>query len=207
MRKYTYFKRYRMELDLRRPPSGTAGPGGAGVHTAALPNGYYWLPWAESLRDAHAEVKALSFQDEMDALVFPCLGSLAGCRELMAAIRERPGFCPQATWLVAASDVPCHMATGLGAGCVATIQGVIDDQGFGGIQNVGVVAEYRGRGLGRALMLKALAGFAAAGVRRVYLEVTAPNEPAVRMYRALGFRCYKTVYRAVEVRESAAARV
>ena len=29
------------------------------------------------------------------------------------------------------------------------------------------------------------------------LEVTARNEPAVRMYRRLGFRCTRTTYRAV----------
>jgi ribosomal protein S18 acetylase RimI-like enzyme len=203
MRKYTYFKRYRMEADLRRPPSGLANPSGTGLLPGVLPAGFYWLPWNEQLRNAHAEVKALSFQDEMDANVFPCLGSLAGCRDLMTAIRERPGFCPQATWL-AAAEVPQYEPSGLAAGCVATIQGVIDEYGFGGIQNVGVVPEYRGRGLGRALMLKALAGFAAAGVRRAFLEVTARNEPAVRMYRALGFRCYRTVYRAVEVREPVA---
>ncbi|MDB5310497.1 MAG: putative acetyltransferase [Gemmataceae bacterium] len=205
MQKYTYYKRYRMELDLHRPPPGIVEPGRPEIRTADLPAGFYWVPWHDSLLAAHAEVKALSFQEELDAVVFPCLGSLAGCLELMAAIRGRPGFCPRATWLVASSVVPAHEAAGVAGGCVATIQGVIDDSGFGGIQNVGVVSEYRGRGLGRALMLKALAGFAAAGATRAYLEVTARNEPAVRMYRDLGFRCYKTVYRAVETPEPVAA--
>ena len=35
------------------------------------------------------------------------------------------------------------------------------------------------------------------------LEVTARNEPAVRMYRNVGFRSYKTLYRGVEVPEHA----
>lgn len=207
MRKYTYFKRYRMELDLRRPPSGVAAPDGSGLLPAVLPPGFSWVPWNEMLQGAHAEVKALSFQDEMDSVVFPCLGSLAGCRDLMAVIRDRPGFCPRATWLVAAADIPAHELSGLAGRCVATVQGVIDEGGFGGIQNVGVVPEYRGRGLGRAVVLKALAGFAASGAKRAYLEVTARNEPAVRMYRELGFRCYRTVYRAVEVPEPVAAGI
>jgi ribosomal protein S18 acetylase RimI-like enzyme len=76
---------------------------------------------------------------------------------------------------------------------------VIDEDGYGGIQNLGVVPEHRGKGIGRAVLLKALAGFAAAGVRRAFLEVTARNDPAVRMYREIGFRNYRTVYRAVEV--------
>lgn len=194
MRQIEYYKRYRMELDLRRPPTGAAGEAGRLRH-AALPGGYHWLPWHDSLLPTHAEVKALSFLDELDTAVFPCLGSLAGCHDLMAAIRTRPGFCPQATWLVGTSSDGAALARG----CVATIQGLIDDAGHGGIQNVGVVPEHRGHGIGRAILLKALAGFAAVGVRRVFLEVTARNEPAVRMYRALGFRCTRTTYRGVPV--------
>jgi ribosomal protein S18 acetylase RimI-like enzyme len=175
--KLTYFKRFRMELDLRhpRPP-------------AELPPGFYWVPWGESLLDVHAEVKYLAFQGEMDALVFPSLADRAGCRELMTAIRDRVGFCAPATWLVAGRD-----------GCVGTVQGIIDEQGHGGIQNLGVMAVYRGKGIGKALLLKALCGFVAAGLSRAFLEVTARNEPAVRMYRHLGFRSYKTVYRAVSL--------
>jgi ribosomal protein S18 acetylase RimI-like enzyme len=177
--KLTYFKRYRMELDLRHPRP-----------AAELPPGYYWLPWSESLLEVHAEVKYLAFRGEMDALVFPSLADRPGCRELMNAIRDRVGFCPAATWLVAGRD-----------GCVGTVQGIVDEQGHGGIQNLGVMAAYRGKGIGRALLLKALVGFVAAGLRRAFLEVTARNESAVRMYRQLGFRCYKTVYRAVSLPE------
>jgi len=73
---------------------------------------------------------------------------------------------------------------------------------WGAIQNVGVVPEYRGRGLGRALVLQCLAGFQAAGVPRVYLEVTACNLPAVQLYRSIGFCLARTTYRAVECVES-----
>lgn len=203
MRKYIYFKRYRMEVDLRRSPPGIAGSESM-VRPATLPPGLQWIPWHGSLRDIHAEVKAQSFHDEMDATVFPCLGSLSGCRDLMAAIANKPGFCPAATWLVA--DTATHPDSPLDAtgGCVATIQGIVDDEGLGSIQNVGVIHDYRGRGIGRALVLKALAGFASVGIRRIYLEVTARNEPAVRAYRDLGFRSCRTLYRAVEVQEAVA---
>ena len=225
--KYLYFKRYRMEVDLRHLPFALAdldgcvlrpvgsphagreesalGESGLPKVGAALPAGFHWLPWRDSLGLAHAEVKALSFQDETDAIIFRCLASLGGCRELMTAIRERPGFCPQATWLVATShQSECDAATGLAGNCVASVQGVIDAAGHGGIQNVGVVPEFRGRGLGKALMLRALAGFVKCGAKRAYLEVTARNLSAVRMYRSLGFRCTKTVYRAVEAPEPVA---
>ena len=71
------------------------------------------------------------------------------------------------------------------------------------LMTIAVEPKYRGKGLGRALLLKALAGFAAAGAARSFLEVTARNEPAVRVYRDVGFRCHKTLYRGVEVPEPA----
>ncbi|MBY0513148.1 MAG: GNAT family N-acetyltransferase [Gemmataceae bacterium] len=189
MPKLTYFKRHRMEVDLRPP------------HPAAeLPFGYWWLPWHDSLLDVHAEVKHLCFQLDLDAVVFPSLGHPAGCRELMLAIRGRPGFCPGATWLVVSSAATAESPAG---GCVATVQGLIDDRGLGAIQNLGVVPDHRGRGLGRTLLLKALAGFAAAGAKRAFLEVTARNEPAVGMYRSVGFRNIRTIYKGVEVPEPA----
>lgn len=208
MRKFIYFKRYRMEADLRRPPFALCNPNGSGLRTAELPDGFRWLPWRDSLLAAHAEVKALCFQDETDAIIFRCLASFGGCRDLMAAIRDRPGFCPQATWLVTAASITgAEAETGLAGNCVATVQGVIDSDGHAGIQNVGVIPEFRGRGLGRALMLKALAGFLACGAKRVYLEVTARNLAAVRIYRSLGFRCTKTVYRAVEAQQPVAVGI
>jgi ribosomal protein S18 acetylase RimI-like enzyme len=72
------------------------------------------------------------------------------------------------------------------------------DQGaIGAIQNVGVIRPYRGMGLGMALVHRALEGFTEAGLRRAYLEVTAENEVAVQLYRNVGFRRAKTLYKAV----------
>lgn len=193
--KHLHFKRFRMEADLRNLPSGLAEP-------ARLPPGFLWLPWRDSLTFAHAEVKALCFQDETDAVIFRSLATLDGCRNLMAAIRDRPGFLPQATWLVIASDVTdADARTGLAGNCVATIQGVIDTDHHGAIQNVGVIPDYRGRGLATALVRKAVAGFLAAGVTRACLEVTASNRAAMHIYRTLGFRCTKTLYCSVPLPE------
>ncbi|MCA9172125.1 MAG: GNAT family N-acetyltransferase [Planctomycetales bacterium] len=80
-----------------------------------------------------------------------------------------------------------------------TIQGIADEQRCGGIQNLGVIPEHRGLGLGRLLLLKALEGFWLAGLQRASLEVTAQNVAAINLYRNLGFRRVKTVYKAVEV--------
>jgi hypothetical protein len=70
---------------------------------------------------------------------------------------------------------------------------------MGGVQNVGITPEHRGRGLGMCLLQRALWGFQEAGMKRVYLEVTAENAKAIRLYQRLGFRRVRTVYKAVEV--------
>jgi GNAT superfamily N-acetyltransferase len=171
----TYFKRFKMEIDLRNAPP-----------VPPLPPGYHWLAWDDSLLGLHAEIKFSSFHDEIDAAVFPSLSNRNGCYYLMSEIRRRPGFVPEATWLVGCADGYC-----------GTVQGIRERAGLGAIQNLGVVPLHRERGLGSALLLQALHGFYRAGLSRAFLEVTAQNESAVRLYQRLGFRLRKTVYKAV----------
>ena len=70
---------------------------------------------------------------------------------------------------------------------------------MGAIQNLGVTPERRGQGLGRALLLRALAGFQQAGLKQAFLEVTAQNAGAIHLYQQIGFVHSRTVYKAVEV--------
>ena len=180
----TYFKRYRMELDLF----------GRDFTLPHPPRGYYVLPWHSSLLEAHATVKHLSFRDEIDANVFPCFNDLASCGRLMAEIARKKGFLPEATWLAVASnrDGSEHEYCG-------TVQGVRDRSGMGALQNLGITPPHRGRRLGTELLYRALEGFRRAGLTRVYLEVTADNKGAIRLYQREGFRTVKTVFKAAEV--------
>lgn len=168
----TYTKRYRMERDLGDLPA-----------VPELPPGYAWMPWRDELLIAHADAKFQSFRDEFDSCIFPSLASPDGCLSLMRGIAAKATFIPEATWLIA------HVR-----GVVGTIQGLRDRE-FGAIQNVGVVPIHRGRNLGRILLLKALHGFRRAGLRRANLEVTAKNHPAMGLYRRLGFRSTRTIYK------------
>ncbi len=179
----TYFKRYRMEIELTARQWPEIG----------LPEGYRLLPWSESLLEAHAEAKYHSFRAEIDSNVFPCLGDWDGCHRLMREIHGKQGFLPGATWLVA------HAAADGATEYCGTIQGIRDYAGLGAIQNLGVTPEHRGQRLGSVLLLKALEGFQRAGLHRAFLEVTAQNDGAIRLYQRIGFVKARTVYKAVEV--------
>lgn len=167
-----YFKRYRMERVLDALPA-----------VPELPSGYSWQCWSPTILDLHAEVKFRSFRDEMDVEIFPSLGYLAGCRELMHNIATRFEFVPEATWLIMGPEGAC-----------ATIQGLREGR-CGSIQNVGVLPEHRGKGLGAALVLRALQGFRSRGLAQASLEVTSQNGPAVRLYQRLGFRATRILYK------------
>ena len=185
----TYFKRFRMEIDLR----------GRDFSVGRLPKGFWIHAWDESLLEYHAEAKYQSFRFEIDAHVFPCLGDAEGCSRLMSEISAKEGFLSGATWLLSYSDGGGHIEY------CGTIQGISAQNGMGSIQNVGVTPRYRGRGLGTALLFKSLWGFQTAGLDRAFLEVTCQNEPAVRLYQRLGFTATRTVYKAVEMAQTSFA--
>ena len=170
----SYFKRYKMELDLSALPS------------PQLPDDFSFVPWSCELLDVHAEMLFGSFHQEIDAQVFPSLGDHQGSFCLMIEMTRKRGFLPEATWLLQGP-----------LGACGTVQGLRECNGVGSIQNLGILPGWRGRGLGDALLLQALHGFRQAGLQRALLEVTDKNEPAIRLYRRLGFRRSKTLYKAV----------
>jgi len=172
-----------MEIDLRR---GSYAP-------APVPQPYLLSAWSDSLVEAHAHAKFSSFCYEIDANVFPCLGNREGCYRLMREIARRDGFLPNATWLLE------HTGENGTPEVCGTIQGVRDNRGFGAIQNLGITPNHRGMGLGTILLFHTLRGFQEAGLQRAFLEVTAQNVGAVRLYHRLGFRTVRTVYKAADV--------
>ncbi len=184
-RKQQYYKRLRMELDLR----GWSGP------QLRLPRCYQLIPWDPRLVKEHATVKFHSFRDEVDVHVFPCLGDYAGCHKLMDSIRSKKGFLPEATWLIK------FLGDGLDSlpQYCGTIQAILTHRGRASIQNVGVTPSHREKGLGKALLLASMIGLRRLKIRRARLEVTAQNVPAVQLYRHFGFRTVRTLYKPVAV--------
>ncbi|MEM7812333.1 MAG: N-acetyltransferase [Planctomycetota bacterium] len=179
--------RYVMEVDVRRMRV-----------VPTLPDGFRFVPWSmrvdpvDRLICRHAAVKHAAFCDEYDADVFPCFRTAGNCGELMRRIVHRPNFLPKATWLVRTTGGPAEDRSDVG-----TIQGLRLSPTTGAVQNIGVVPSARGRGVGRALLVRALLGFRESGLSRVSLEVTATNTPAIDLYRDLGFRIVRTTERSV----------
>ena len=198
-----HFKRLRMVYDLDGP-----------LWSSPSLSGFYLMPWHASLLEIHAQVKHRSFAQEVDANVFGCFATRAGCRRLMQEIAQRENFLPEATWL--ALELPPTMTLPVGMAAAealkflrqqglrltkacGTVQGLVLNQQVGSIQNLGVVASHRGHGLGSALLHQALLGFRERGLSRAILEVTNDNLAAVRLYQRLGWQLDSVHYKAVEI--------
>ncbi|MCL2304609.1 MAG: GNAT family N-acetyltransferase [Planctomycetaceae bacterium] len=184
---FQYIKRYQMVYDLGRRP----------VEHPALPVGFVWAPWSPILLNVHAEVKYRSFCNERDADLFPSFSTLDNCKRLMDTIVSRTGFLPAATWLIGLTPQPNSRRREY----CATIQGLQHAPDTGGIQNVAVLPGFRRRGLGEAIVRKALFGFQQSGIRKVVLHVTAENHTAVQLYLRIGFQTIQTVYKETMVQE------
>ncbi len=103
-----------------------------------------------------------------------------------AAIRashEAPGFDPEDILLVAPADAPDRAV----AFCRARFY-ADEDPPFGEVKLVGVLPEWRGRGLGRALLRWGVRHLQDGESPTTALAVSAANVRAVRMYEAHGFR-------------------
>lgn len=172
-----------MQLDLRH----------RGRDVVKLPSGYQLVAWRSLLIDRHAQVKWRSFRDDLDGRVFRCLSQWDGCASLMRDIASQKTFCPEATWLLIYQPEPDWPPADVG-----TIQGILRSGGVGAVQNVGVVPEHRGQGLGECLLQQAINGFLHCGMDFAGLEVTADNETAVRLYQRMGFTVTEVLYRCGE---------
>lgn len=170
-----HLTRHKMELKLDKP-----------LPVPSLAEGYLWIPWDDDLLDAASEIHFLSFRGETDADLFASFRTRKGCHGLWEEVRYLQHFLPECNWLIGTADQLC-----------ATIQCVALSKTIGGIQNLAVLPAYRGQGLGKALVERALRVFQTLGLKSVTLEVTEENSPAFRLYQSLGFRKIATTYRPV----------
>jgi ribosomal protein S18 acetylase RimI-like enzyme len=101
-------------------------------------------------------------------------GDPADAAERMAAFRRVP-----APRLFARAEVD---------GAPVAIGGSAVEGGWAGIFGMRTLGAFRRQGLARDIVAALLAGAWAAGARRAYLQVEAPNAPAIALYQGFGFR-------------------
>jgi ribosomal protein S18 acetylase RimI-like enzyme len=149
-----------------------------------LPLGFRYVAWNPEMLEVHADIKYRGFRNDLDAQIFPTFRNYEQCVHLMKSISESPFFLPAATLLIANGSEHDLFEY------VACIQGMRFSDEVGAIQNIAVLPDYRGHGIGRAILLGSLLGFRQHGIKRVTLEATAENIPAVKLYTHVGFKTF-----------------
>lgn len=114
-----------------------------------------------------------------------------------ASFRERPGFPEwnEAEWVHWTSDDPAFrpdlstlaMVQGQPVGFVTNAEYEEDAKQYGYIIQIGVHLQWRGKGLGAALMTHALQAWRETGKEEVVLHVNVNNPGAIHLYQRLGF--------------------
>jgi mycothiol synthase len=110
-------------------------------------------------------------------------GAAALTSDDVAAIARRPDFDPAGLWFAEADGKLVGQALARYNPFGPTLRGMP----VGQIEDVAVLPDYRGRGIGRALLLAAMNYLWDRGCRVIELTVDTANVDAHRLYDALGF--------------------
>lgn len=142
------------------------------------------VPWEPSHLYGAAEVAWQSYKDQADAVICEDYCSVAGCENYLRSLVENPGcgtFLPDVS-LTGLNNrgIPCGFIL-----CSRT-------SAFAGmIPQIAILPSHQGRGLGSALMYRALSRLKTLGMRTVSLTVTEKNRRALEWYQRIGFRTRK----------------
>lgn len=105
----------------------------------------------------------------------------------MQALMGEPGYRTDLDLLAIAPD-----GTLVGF-CTCTLEDIFVQQGAGFVLGLGTHPQFRGRGLGRALLLAGLQRLRALGLQSAAISVDAQNPTgAVKLYESVGFVTYET---------------
>ena len=125
--------------------------------------------------ERYARLINRTFEDHPSPLSWP--------EEYIREIHARADFDPAGVLLIAATDDPAHLV-----GLCRTLELPGDDgRRRGELGIVGLLPEWRGRGLGRQLLRWGIAHLRSVGFAEVELTVEARNERALELYRGEGF--------------------
>jgi len=138
----------------------------------ALPPGIKWRHYWRLRHRQFARTLLATYGSSLDC---PGLAGLRSVADAIATHKAAGLFCPRAWHLALAGGEP--------AGVVL----LNNLQGRGEVAYLGVVPAARRRGLGRALVARAIRDTAAMGLPQMGLAVDVSNAPAMRLYEKTGF--------------------
>jgi ribosomal protein S18 acetylase RimI-like enzyme len=137
------------------------------------------VPWTEAYQEATGRLIAHAYQNHIDSQINDQYRSAVGARRFLTNIIQYPGC--------GAFFSPASFAAVIkGALCGASLASKVSSD-IGHITQVCVAPSHQGTGLGYELMRRSMDALTTHGCRAVSLTVTAANEPALRLYRNMGF--------------------
>ena len=180
------FDRYYLMKELRHDADDAATPAGFGQRQSTpgpdtadmLIRGWQEADFAQAARVIHQ-----SYRGRTDSRINSQYRTEEGCAELLTILTDHL-WCGD--FLPHVSRVAVRRGTRRLAGVL--IASRIAPR-VGHIGQVSVHHAYQRQGLGRRLLVGVLQQFAQYGFHTATLAVTAINEPALRLYESLGFRC------------------
>ena len=137
--------------------------------------------WSADQIDEAASILELAHAHRVDGEINELYRSRQGCSTLLQSIALNRGCGPVVR---SASFVARHSPTGNPSGLVLTTE---ISAGHAHLAQVAVSPKAQGRGLGRQLILAALASLAREGFLSASLLVSQANDRALSLYQALGF--------------------
>ncbi len=142
--------------------------------------------WHERFFQPCARLIRLAYADHIDAAINDQYRTEAGAAKFLRNIVLLRGcgeFLPKASLVLTAKE------SGEPVGMVLTSA---VNYGVGHTTQICFLPRYQHQGLGGQLMEASIAALRGENFRALSLTVTSANEPAVRLYRRLGFRTIKT---------------
>ncbi len=142
------------------------------------------VSWNSTFLPGAARAAWLGYRNQVDARICQDYCTQSGCEGYLRSLIETPGC---GTFLPAVS---CCALDSRGMVCGFIIVSRVSASGAM-IPQISIVPSHQGRGLGKALMARALASLAAQGCKTVGLTVTVENRRALEWYQREGFRLRK----------------
>ena len=187
---FRLYPRQFMLLELGPALGSAAHPGNSSTPARAAPAALAGLRlerWDDRCFAACARLIQLAYSNHMDGEINDQYRSESGALKFLKNIILLPGcgqFQPQASFVLR----PPHSHELVGVVLTSLVA-----PGVAHTTQICVMPGYQRHGIGRRLMEAAIDALRERGISKLSLTVTAANDPAVRLYRKIGFTPIKTL--------------